>query len=109
MSDNLADSLSTFMDAKYVEARGGTLRAPIERIPEEEIGQKKERKRVLFLTGHEKGLPLNKTNLRYIVDKLGADAAQLKGKMIELYLVETTAPTGQPCQGVRVRLPKAAG
>lgn len=105
--DDLRSDLSTYIDAAFVEAAGGTITAPVSGLPREEIGARKEMKRVLYIQGYDKGLPLNKTNLRYITDKLGSSAAQVKGKLVELFLVETTNPTGKRVSGVRVRLPSA--
>lgn len=106
MAEDMSKELSSYIDARYVEAHGGSLRAAIKAVPREEVGQKKERKRVLYLAGHDIGLPLNKINQRYLVGKLGGDPDAMVGKQIELFLADTQNPQGVPCKGVRVKLAK---
>lgn len=104
MADDVRKELSKYINVAYVEAFGGTIRGPIAKSGKEEIGQSKTTKRVLYLGGHDIGLPLIPTNLRYLAEKLGGDADQWVGTRVELFLADTQNPQGKACKGVRVRL-----
>lgn len=64
-------------------------------------------KAVLFFSGREKGLVLNKTNAGVLADAFGSETDNWTGKTLELYAEQTTY-MGKSCQGVRVRVTQPA-
>jgi len=84
----------------------------IERVEVGELtaqGGRKQKKPVAFFKGHKKGLALNKTNARAILNMHGAETDQWPGKRITLYCT-TTEMAGETVECIRVRptAPKAA-
>src|ERR1043166_2481713 len=75
----------------------------IKAVTEEELNDgkgNKDRKVVLWFTNSEKGLPLNKTNLRTLKGAFGDDVAGLLNRVIALFPV--MADNGKP--GIRIRI-----
>ena len=67
---------------------------------------KQEKKLVVWFTNDERGLPLNKTNLRALKNAFGDDTADWKNKIIAMYPVMAS----NDMQGLRVKIlsPKSA-
>ena len=72
---------------KAVDLRGHKVRATIETVKKEEIGQGEDReyKPVVYFKGKDKGLVLNKTNGTTIAETLGDDTDDWAGREIVLY------------------------
>lgn len=103
--------ISDQFPSKYLKASDlpdeGFVKAIIDGVQLDEIGDKKERKPVLcFSSGVKKGLVLNKTNSTIIADAYGDDSDAWEGRPILLYATETNFQ-GKPCPCIRVRIPKA--
>lgn len=63
----------------------------IDHVAMEEVGKDKEERPVVYFTGKEKGLILNKTNANKIVQLLhSAVTEEWEGQRIRLYTTETT-------------------
>jgi hypothetical protein len=78
----------------------------IERVEYEEVGKTKDQKPVLYFAGKSKGLVLNKTNARKIIELLGsAVTEEWTGQRIRLFAT-TTEFAGETVECIRV---KAAG
>jgi hypothetical protein len=78
----------------------------IDRVEVEPVGRDKEMKPIIYFTGKEKGLVLNKTNSRKIADLTGSkDTDDWSGCQIRLYATETEF-AGETVECIRV---KAAG
>jgi hypothetical protein len=63
------------------------------------MGEKKEKKDVIFFVGETKGLVLNRTNAETLAQALGDDSDGWHGASAVLYAVKT--PTGD---GIRIRV-----
>src|SRR5262245_15799362 len=97
--------ISNSFQSKYFktsELDGGEMIATIDRCVEEEVGQDKTPKPVLYLKGHQKGIVLNRTNAERLAHWLGDDTLNWKGARIELYS-EMVNYQGQRMEGLRVR------
>ena len=58
----------------------------------------------LRLEGFDPLLPLNTTNLDYLLDKLGEDEQKWRYKKVKINLVDVEDPDGNPAIGVRLSL-----
>ena len=76
----------------------------IKDVTEEEIGEKKEKKLVVWFTNHERGLVLNRTNNRVLRAAFGDDTAGWKGKIIVIFVIMVDN-RGKMVPGLRVRIP----
>ena len=88
---------------KYLKAehlQGREVRVQIAHLDEDvEMGEKKEKKDVIFFVGETKGLVLNRTNAETLAQALGDDSEGWHGASAVLYAVKT--PTGD---GIRIRV-----
>ena len=76
-------------------------------IPSEEVGQSKDKRPVLYFTGLEKGMVLNKTNAKRIAKLYGNNTDEWIGKSITLYPSECDfGDETVPCLRVRPEAPK---
>jgi hypothetical protein len=67
-------------------------------------GSVQRQKPVVWFTNHEKGLPLNRTNLRTLMGAFGDDMSKWVGKIIIVY--PTQAEMGGKMVGaLRIRIP----
>lgn len=67
-----------------------------------------EKKPLLYLSGKDKPVVLNKTNGKTIASLYGTDTRNWKGKKIALYVGETSSPDGVvPCIRIRPTIPSA--
>lgn len=95
--------------SKYLKAsdlNGKAVNVVIDRVAIETMGQGKdqEQKPVLYFQGKEKGLVLNRTNNRSIMNLYGWETDSWKGKPITLYTIMTEMG-GQPTLGIRILAP----
>ncbi len=80
----------------------------IARVTQEEVGEDREKRPILYFSGMNKGMVLNKTNAKRIAGLYGVDTNHWIGKSITLYPSETEyAGETVPC--IRVRQSMAAG
>lgn len=94
-----------FLKADVEVEKGKDLELIIERVSEEELenmGQT-DVKPCLWFRGIDKGLVLNKTNARMLIDNFGSDETNdWLGRKVKLFRTMTSSPTGMvPC--IRVR------
>ena len=88
---------------KASDLKGSVVPVTISHLEIEEIGQKKDRKPVLYFTGKDKGLVLNKTNSKRIADLLGTpETDEWGGQRIALYPSETEFQ-GDTVECIRVK------
>jgi hypothetical protein len=97
---------SSYDQSKYFKAADleAEKKLRIESVTEEQVGERKEQKLVVWFTNDKRGLVLNKTNNRTIRGAFGDDCAEWPGKIIVLF------PTmdefrGKMVRVLRVRIP----
>jgi len=76
----------------------------IKDVTEEEVGEKKEKKLVVWVTSDQRGLILNKTNNRVLRGAFGDDTALWRGKIIVIFVMMVDN-RGKMTPGLRVRIP----
>jgi hypothetical protein len=93
---------------KAADLNGEQVVYTIQSIAIEEIGQKKDRRPVLYFEECEAGFVLNKTNSRTISDVFGLETDEWIGRQITLYekMVEFE---GKEVPAIRVRMPRPGG
>lgn len=81
----------------------------INRVAMEEIGQDEQQKPVLYFTGIDAGMVLNKTNANTLMELLGKETDDWTGKSVGLFTQEVDFQ-GKQVLAIRVRmkLPKKA-
>jgi hypothetical protein len=101
---------SDFDQSKYLKAAdlgeiGGEKRLKIKTVTKEiEVGERQETKACVWFTNIDRGLLLNKTNLRVLQGAFGNDMELWAGKIIVAYSI--MAPfRGQMVPSLRVRIP----
>jgi len=88
---------------KASDLKGAIVPVTISHLEIEEIGQKKDKKPVLYFAGKDKGLVLNKTNSKRIADLLGSpETDDWAGQKIALYPSETEFQ-GDTVECIRVK------
>jgi hypothetical protein len=92
---------SRFFKAADVQAEK---KLRIKDVTEEEIGQDKQKKLVVWFDNDPRGLVLNKTNNRALRGAFGDDCAGWKGKIIVVYPT-TDEFRGRMVPVLRVRIP----
>jgi hypothetical protein len=92
---------SRFLKADDLE---GEKKFRIKDATEEEVGERKERKLVVWFTNDKRGLVLNRTNNRVLRGAFGDDTAAWVNKIIIVFsmMVEMR---GKLVKGLRVRIP----
>jgi hypothetical protein len=97
---------SSYDQSKYFKAADlqTEKKLRIKSVTEEQVGERKEQKLVVWFTNDQHGLVLNKTNNRTIRGAFGDDCAEWPGKIIVLF------PTMDEFRGkivpvLRVRIP----
>lgn len=93
--------------SKYLKAsdlEGRTVNVVMDRIEIEEVGQKKERRPILYFQHKDKGLVLNKTNAKKISSLYGGNYDDWSGREIALFsmMVEFS---GEQVPAIRVGIP----
>ncbi len=99
---------SNYLSAADIEDENLTL--TVEEVREEEVGQQRDLRPVVYFKEVDKGLVLNKTNMNTICDVLKSDESNdWVGQRITLYTAEIEFQ-GRMVEGIRVKLraPKAA-
>ena len=104
-------SVTDLFPSRYVSAgdlpAGGT-DVIIESFGQEEVGDTKDLRPILFFAGKPKGMVLNKTNANRIAEKYGEQIEEWMGKPVTLYPSETDFQ-GKTVPCVRVRIPASNG
>lgn len=91
---------SNYLRAADLQGREATV--SISHVTMEEIGQTKEPKPVLYFTGKEKGIILNKTNATNISAAYGPDTDDWTGKFVTLFTAWVDFQ-GRSVEAIRVR------
>jgi hypothetical protein len=98
--------------SNYIKAsdlKGQAVRVEIDRVEFEPVGQKREMKPVLYFTGKEKGLVLNKTNSGKIINITGStETEDWAGQAILIYPTETEF-AGDTVECIRIKPAPANG
>jgi len=88
---------------KAADLKGRSLIVTIDRVEFEAVGQKREMKPVLYFTGKEKGVVLNKTNANKIMQLTESPVTEeWKGHSIVIYPTETSFQ-GEMVDCIRVK------
>ncbi len=102
---------SDFDKSKYFRA-ADNLKLRIKNVTAADIGQgaDKERKLVVWFTNDDRGLPLNKTNIRTLSGAFGDSCDGWKGRVIVLFsTVVDFRGTLKPASRIRIPPPKGNG
>lgn len=105
--DIRASFKSTYLKASDIP-EGQFVPVTIDRVEEANMAQEghpADVKPVMFFTGKEKGMVLNKTNSEAIAAKYGYETEDWIGKRVSLYITATNTPDGKPCMGLRISIP----
>lgn len=90
--------------SKYLKAsdlQGHAVKVTIKDVGSEQIGG--DRKLIMYFTGKDKGMVLNKTNARTIGDVFGDDTDDWRGKAVEVFAMKVDFQ-GRMVDGLRVRV-----
>ena len=90
------------------DLQGRRIKVTIDRIDQEEIGQKKELLPVLYFRGAQKGMILTKTKGNEIALVYGDEMDDWIGAEIELFEMLVRWPDGQMKPGLHVAVPRPA-
>lgn len=104
-------SINEAFPNKYLKAddlQGREVSVVISGAEIEEVGQKKDRRLVLYFRGKEKGMVCNKTNAGRIAFFYGDDTEGWTGQPIILY-AEMVEFQGKPTWGLRVKVQRQPG
>lgn len=86
-------NINSAFPSKYLKAEdleGRRVPVTIDSVKMEEIGPKKEPRAVVYFAGKERGLVLNKTNAKKIVDLTGSpETSEWKGYGLTLFAIKT--------------------
>ena len=75
------------LQSKYLKAsdlKGKRVTVTVKSVEEAVLGDKKERKLILFFEGKEKGMVVNKTNMRVIMGACGSETENWIGAKLAL-------------------------
>lgn len=108
------ESESKYLKGSDLETPNGVHAAPtvtIDTITDENIGEDKEPRYILYFVGKEKGVVLNVTNENTLIDLFGPPpgddlyevAAHYHGKPVQLYFDPTVTFAGKRVGGLRLR------
>ena len=78
----------------------------IQSVTPQEVDEGKPPKPVVMFMGESRGLPLNKTNMGFLITAFGSESDAWIGRTIELFTTPVNFQ-GQIVSGVRMRLPAA--
>ena len=90
---------------KSADLQGHAVKVTIKDVQSAPIGN--DRKLIMYFTGKDKGMVLNKTNARTIGDIFGDDTDDWRGKAVELFAMKVDFQ-GRMVDGLRVRVLPAA-
>ena len=79
----------------------------IQSVTPQEVDEGKPPKPVVMFMGEPRGLPLNKTNLTFLINTFGSESDDWIGRTVMVLTVPVNFQ-GQMVQGVRMQLPVAA-
>jgi hypothetical protein len=103
---NINDALSNYLKASDLQGRDVVV--TIEHVDFKLVGRERERKAVVYFVGKVKGMILNKTNARKIVEIIGSALTEdWYGNTITLYPTETEFG-GETVDCIRVKAPVRA-
>lgn len=91
---------------KGADLNGKTVRVTIERVEIEEVGNDGDRKPVVYFSGKDKGLTLNRINADTISSAYGPETDEWSGHVVELYFDPNVYYGGKKTGGLRVRVPR---
>src|SRR6266851_4721729 len=92
---------------KGADLNGKTVRATIDRVEIEEVGDG-DRKPVVYFRNSDKGLALNRINADTISSIYGPETDDWQGLVVELYFDPNVYYGPKKVGGLRVRVPKQA-
>jgi hypothetical protein len=97
---------SDFDKSKYWKAADleAEKKLRIKSVTQEQVGEQKELKLVVWFTNDERGLVLNKTNNRTLRKEFGDDCSGWSGKIVVLFRTMDEF-RGKPVPVLRVRIP----
>jgi len=99
---------SAFDQSKYMNANSFTAEKAlrIKSVTAETVRRNNAQEQclVVWFTNHEKGLVLNKTNLRTLQGAFGDNTEVWNGKIINVYPTQTEM-AGKPTPALRIRIP----
>lgn len=105
----MPDYLAHFDPPEHIAAidlNGKEATVTIEKVVAEKIGQKKQKKPVLFFVGKKRGMVLNKTNCKVLAAMYGRDTEDWKGKAITIFPTMTEmAGESVPCLRIKPGIP----
>jgi hypothetical protein len=90
---------------KSGDLQGAAVRVKIASVESEQLGN--DRKLVMYFTGKQKGMVLNKTNAKTIADSFGDETDNWIGAEIEVFAMKVDMQ-GKMVDGLRVRIPRQA-
>ena len=94
--------------SKWVKAsdlKGSTAVVKIATVKLEKIGE--DQRAILYFVGKDKGLVLNKSNKKKLVELFGSETDEWTGQSVELFTIMTEYQ-GEPVDAIRLRSPRAA-
>jgi sucrose-6-phosphate hydrolase SacC (GH32 family) len=99
-------NINAAFPSKYIKASdldGKTVTVTIREVKIEQIGRENDPKPVIYFSGKDKGMVLNKTNARKIAQIVGAaDTEQWTGAKIALFATEVEF-SGDMVEAIRVK------
>jgi hypothetical protein len=102
--------ISEQFPSKYLKASDLAGKEPqlkIGSVCQEEVGQEREKKMVVYFEGKQRGMVLNRTNAERLSHKFGDDTDGWAGQSVQLYS-EVVHFQGKTVDGLRVRPVAAA-
>jgi len=88
---------------KASDLKGMPVTVTIDHVDFEEVGREREKKPVVYFTGKQKGIVLNKTNARKITEITGsAITEEWKGQAVVIYPTETEFG-GETVECIRIK------
>ena len=99
--------MSDLYPRKYLSGTdvSAPMKATIDKVVIEEVGQTNERKPVLHFREGHKPMILNRTNANTIAQKYGHDSDEWLGAAVVLYTTPVSDPSGKTVEGLRIRFP----
>lgn len=101
-------NINSAFPSNYIKAadlQGRNVRCKIDRVLMEEVGS--DRKPVMYFSGKEKGLVLNRTNAAVIADTYGEDTDDWVGGEVELFSAKVLFQN-KMVDAIRLSVPKNA-
>jgi hypothetical protein len=87
---------------KASDLQGKTVEAVIESVIEEEIGEARERKPIVYFRGKQRGIVLNSTNAMTLQSVFGDETDSWAGKSVQIF-AEPVLFQGKKVDGLRIR------